>query len=158
MCFCLDRIYILETAQVSVMAFEEKTSNIHIRMPYRPQLSQRILRQLEQRPSILSSRLLRRNIKHKKRQRRPIVLFHATPYIPDDLIIECGSVCRTEGELVADLEGECDSGRLECGGCDIPENVHAGWYRKRRWSCTGLSVAPDATATMKNALDKTFAP
>lgn len=102
--------------------------NLHMRMPYRPQLPQRIPRQLKQRLPIPPPRmlLLLRNIKHKQRQRRPIVLFRATPYVPDDAVVECGRVARTEGEAVADLEGEGHAGGLKGGAGDVAEDVHGG--------------------------------
>lgn len=109
--FRFHRVYIFEAAgQPSLDRSVNNHVNLHVRVPYCPQLLQRILRQLEKRPSVLASRLLRRHIKHKKRQRRAIVLLDTTPDIPDNLIIEGRSIRRPEGEPVADLKRKGHSG------------------------------------------------
>jgi hypothetical protein len=102
----------IQTSAVARGEYVDASGSLHIRMPYRAQLSQRILCQLELRcpllPILPLLRLLR-HIKNKQRHGRPIILFHTTPNIPNHLIVKGRGVCRSEGETVAYLEGESDA-------------------------------------------------
>lgn len=60
---------------------QRSTPNLHVRMPDRAQLLERVFRQLEQRPPVLVPRLQRaeRRVKDEECNRRPVILVSATP-------------------------------------------------------------------------------